>query len=145
MKEQLTYKNKNVFVGIDVHKKSYKVCVVMDEEIIGRARTHVVSVSEQLGRLRPTYTRRLAASPPTIAGTPSLGGSDLPAFSLQILPRVSKRPRHFLTPMALTRDPLNYRICGLMYRIQRSVPLRRSILKACSFIFYYGRRWELDH
>ncbi|MCC6931774.1 MAG: hypothetical protein IT292_00760 [Deltaproteobacteria bacterium] len=26
--------------------------------------------------------------------------------------------RHFLTPEAQARDPLNYRICGLMYKTQ---------------------------
>lgn len=53
MKNQISYIDKKVFAGIDVHKKSYKICVIMDGKIINRATTP--GNPESLGRYLERY------------------------------------------------------------------------------------------
>ena len=54
MKEEISYKGKKVFIGIDVHKKSYSICAVVEGEVVYQRKllADPRNLVEQLGRFK---------------------------------------------------------------------------------------------
>ena len=48
--EKISYLEKEIFVGIDVHKRIYALCVVCDGQVVKRCR---VPASAKIGRALP--------------------------------------------------------------------------------------------